>query len=379
MVKPSSRILYVTDGIAPWVVGGMQTVARRQIEWLGTAGFEVIAVVSHARPPADADVPAQIVHMEWPVGSAVGKFSPWNYAKQLQAFSRAVSDVADDIRPDLVYSEGPLVEDYLRRERGIRAPIIFHPHGLEMFQNTGSFVMNARLRALRPLMRRHIFGADVTISQGGRINDILERIRPDSSHIVFQPNCVPAGFLLAGEPRALPRGRFLFVGRDAGRKGLPVLLRAVAACPDATLDVVGVNRSTQQPRVRFHGVIKERDKLRECFDKADFLVVPSYAEGMPTVILEAFGAGLPVIATDVGAVAELVRPGKSGFLSAPGDHKALAEVMMQACAMTREQYSAMSAYALRLARDEFGPDRVRACFLELIQNQIEPARAHEFQ
>jgi glycosyltransferase involved in cell wall biosynthesis len=83
---------------------------------------------------------------------------------------------------------------------------------------------------------------------------------------------------------------------------------------------------------------------------ADFLVVPSYAEGLPTVILEAFAQATPVIATNVGANADAVRTGETGFLVPPGDAFALREAIRTALELQDADYARMSGKCLEEAR-----------------------------
>ena len=75
--------------------------------------------------------------------------------------------------------------------------------------------------------------------------------------------------------------------------------------------------------VRFPGPTADAEK-EDLFARAWALVVPSHSEGHPWVIIEAMSAGLPVVATDTGAVAETVRDGVSGFVVPVGDSAALA-------------------------------------------------------
>jgi glycosyltransferase involved in cell wall biosynthesis len=76
--------------------------------------------------------------------------------------------------------------------------------------------------------------------------------------------------------------------------------------------------------VVYHGVVRDRQALKEKIDACDVLLLPSLSEGMPTVILEAMARGLDVIASDVGAVRELVEKPLP-----PGDMKAFADAIVQ--------------------------------------------------
>jgi glycosyltransferase involved in cell wall biosynthesis len=67
------------------------------------------------------------------------------------------------------------------------------------------------------------------------------------------------------------------------------------------------------------------EKKTTLLQESDVYVLPSYFEAMPLSILEAMSYGLPVIATTVGGVPEIVKNGKNGFLITPGDKKELAK------------------------------------------------------
>ena len=82
-----------------------------------------------------------------------------------------------------------------------------------------------------------------------------------------------------------------------------------------------VEQSGLTRRVAFAGF--RRDVLA-CLAAADVVVNPSFTEGLPNVLLEAFSLGRPVVATDVGGTAELVQDGRSGWLVPAGNPAALA-------------------------------------------------------
>ena len=69
------------------------------------------------------------------------------------------------------------------------------------------------------------------------------------------------------------------------------------------------------------------DKLHESYQGADIFILTSESEGMPCVVLEAMGCGLPIITTDVPGNREIVREGENGFLIPVGDAEKLAHAL----------------------------------------------------
>jgi glycosyltransferase involved in cell wall biosynthesis len=139
-------------------------------------------------------------------------------------------------------------------------------------------------------------------------------------------------------PRGAPGKRLVFVGRLAAVKGVPVLLEAfakvLAAHPDARLTLVG--DGPERPKiearagelglgetVRFAGYLSQ-DEVTEELARSDLFVLPSFAEGVPVVLMEAMASRLAVVATRIAGIPELVEDGVAGRLVPPGDADALA-------------------------------------------------------
>jgi glycosyltransferase involved in cell wall biosynthesis len=125
----------------------------------------------------------------------------------------------------------------------------------------------------------------------------------------------------------------IFVGRLAAVKGVRVLIDAFSTVhandPDARLVLVGdgperkgleayVANAGCGNAVRFTGYLSQ-DEVAAELRAADLFVLPSFAEGVPVVLMEALASGLPVIATRIAGIGELVEPGATGELVAPGD------------------------------------------------------------
>lgn len=122
--------------------------------------------------------------------------------------------------------------------------------------------------------------------------------------------------------------RILFVGVDWQRKGGPVLLDAFRALrrshPDATLTIVGCSPDINEPGVRIVGRIA-LDEVAEYYRSASIFCLPTLHEPFGLVLLEAFSYGLPIVATQLGAIAEIVSDGRSGYLVAPQSAGELAD------------------------------------------------------
>ncbi|AKO98483.1 Glycosyltransferase [Marinovum algicola DG 898] len=132
-----------------------------------------------------------------------------------------------------------------------------------------------------------------------------------------------------------------FVGRLAAVKGVPVLLEALSflkgELPGLRVTLIGDGperaRLEQDAAdlglrdvVDFAGY-RSQSEVARALKVTDALVLPSFAEGVPVVLMEAMAAGRPVITTGVAGVSELVEHGKSGFLVPPGDAQRLAQAI----------------------------------------------------
>jgi sugar transferase (PEP-CTERM/EpsH1 system associated) len=140
--------------------------------------------------------------------------------------------------------------------------------------------------------------------------------------------------------RAKTSRRVIHVARLQGSKDQTTLLRAARLVADAEpgfqLELVG-DGPLRTPLtalaaglslgrcVRFLGF---RNDVADLLSKGDLFVLSSVSEGIPLALLEAMAAGLPVVATSVGGVTEVVLPGQTGLLVPPGSPEALARAVL---------------------------------------------------
>jgi glycosyltransferase involved in cell wall biosynthesis len=135
--------------------------------------------------------------------------------------------------------------------------------------------------------------------------------------------------------------RLIFVGRLTAIKGLRVLLEAFIKAREtrANLHLTLVGDGDDRPyleqiaeplgeAVQFTGYLSQGD-VAKALAATDVLILPSFAEGLPVVLMEALASARPVIATQVGGVSELVEDGVNGFVVPPGDAESLAKRIAQ--------------------------------------------------
>lgn len=125
------------------------------------------------------------------------------------------------------------------------------------------------------------------------------------------------------------RVRILFVGGQFERKGGPDLLEAARSLgDDIELDIVTGGETPAIPAgvlARVHrGLKPQSEELVALYRAADIFVLPSRGDCMPQAVIEAIACGLPVVATRVGAIPEMVTDGVNGYLVPARDPRALA-------------------------------------------------------
>jgi glycosyltransferase involved in cell wall biosynthesis len=166
---------------------------------------------------------------------------------------------------------------------------------------------------------------------------------------------------------------FLFMGRLGKRKGVYDIIESarhvqadnvkIHLYGDGEIDEVKrqVLAAGVSDKIAVHGWI-DGNRKDATFREANVLLLPSYHEGLPISVLEALAYGLPVLATDVGGIAEAVENGVNGFLINPGACETLANRIEQLAA-SPELRLEMGKSGYRMAADKFD--------LSVIMRQLE--------
>lgn len=173
-------------------------------------------------------------------------------------------------------------------------------------------------------------------------DEALVRLRPHAPRVRWR--VVPNGVVIKApsDKSSQPPLTLLFMGNLTHRKGAYDLISAVEAAADRGVRLVvllaggeaapGQRAAIEQriagspcaDRLRLLGLIQGEEKDK-AIAEADCVVLPSYAEGLPMVLLEGMAAGLPAVATRVGSVSTIITDGVEGFLIEPADVASLTD------------------------------------------------------
>lgn len=169
---------------------------------------------------------------------------------------------------------------------------------------------------------------------------------------------VKSNFAWPTEPRKDAGGPLLFLGRISAEKGLDTVVRALPGALELVVAGDGPERArvNRQARrgVTFLGQV-DASAVSELLQNARALVVPSRSyEGQPRVILEAFAAGVPVVASRIGGLPELVEDGVNGYLVEPRSERAWRQALERIG--NEEQSERLGSAALATWRRRFTPD-----------------------
>ncbi len=162
------------------------------------------------------------------------------------------------------------------------------------------------------------WAAESLIADYGAVPERIEVLPPGVDLDCWKPVEKPAG----------DRIRILFVGGDFYRKGGDKLLEVYAGLRSKKLELVVVTRTKLDPPpgVKIYADLQPNSEaLIQLYQTSDLFVLPSQAEAFGIAAIEASACGLPVVASKVGGLRDIVQNGNTGFLYRPGEHQELAE------------------------------------------------------
>lgn len=267
----------------------------------------------------------------------------------LARLSRYLADAAGSTSPSVVYTRNRLVAAQTAPER--RPPLIFEEHSLRFREKAETRSLPEASPEIERL--RSSEGEALRRSQGvvaitrALLDDIQQALPFDAPAWVIPDGAATELFSVPSEERKTEPWSFLYVGSLRPWKGLATTLDALSFAPRARLDIVGgdldgtdaralrhlVRAHGLEARVRLHGSVPQ-PALRPFLARASagilsldgrFSIAARYTS--PLKLFEYLAAGLPVLATRLPSLSEVIVDGENGLLFEPGDARALGLAM----------------------------------------------------
>jgi glycosyltransferase involved in cell wall biosynthesis len=272
----------------------------------------------------------------------------WRFAAELPRLAKQIRTLARQVQPDLVYINGPRLLPAAAWAH-LGRPVLFHAHS-EISQGLARRLAGHSLARLKP----HVVAVSRTVAEawrpfaGGEVSVVYNGVAGPPRGADSQ-SAAPRLVSALGQTRTGPR--IGCIGRIAPEKGQREFLIAAAAIrealPDARFVICGaplfddpaakayerqVREAAAALPVEFTGWVTDAYPVMQSLDL--LLVTSVWNEPNPRVILEAFAAGLPLVAFRAGGIPEIVEHGRTGFLcDTPAEMAGLAiELLQEGCA-----------------------------------------------
>ena len=364
-----------TDGIYPYVIGGMQKHSFYLAKYFALNEIYVDLYHTNFTSPFTNEMKEltcfsdeeiffiQPFLIEFPAE----KKYPGHYLAESYEYSERVYDMfCNNSDVDFIYAKGfsawKLIDE---KRKGYKCPPIgVNFHGYEMFQKPPSFKSRlAQSLFFRNPVLFNVQNADCVFSYGGKISEIILKLGVKKEKIIEISTGIEMNWIVDKIKTLGQKRKFVFVGRYERRKGIEELNRALKELIkkyDFEFHFIGnipPKRKLFSDKIIYHDMVADSEQLKKLLEGFDILVCPSHSEGMPNVILEAMALGLAVIATDVGAV-NLMVSSNTGWLINTGKKSELKKAMINAIHLPAHDINELKEKSQTHIRQNFLMDQI---------------------
>jgi glycosyltransferase involved in cell wall biosynthesis len=285
------------------------------------------------------------------------------------------------IRPDIVHGQGT------ERDCSLEAVFSGFPNVITIHGNMSVHAQRAATATLFYRVSAYLERLCIQRSHGiVAISTYTKQlVEKNAKKVWLYPNAIKTDFFeLERIPPPVPR--VLFVGSLCERKNPMVLVKALEPeLNSGSTELILAGKGAHQdpyyqklreftrryPTIKEVGFLSLKELLSE-FSQASVLVLPTLEDNCPMVVLEAQAAGVPVIATNVGGIPDLISDGETGFLFQPNDIRKLRE-LIQAVISNQALSKKIADSARKLARNNYHPKIVASHHLEIYREVLDAA------
>lgn len=378
-------IALLTDGIYPYVIGGMQRHSFYLAKYLAAAGVRVDLYHTNQSQKDISELEGFTAEEKANIRSFVIPFpkfeaSPGHYIRESYAYSVSIWNIfKKQSKVDFIIAKGFSGWELInQKSKGVSLPPVgVNFHGYEMFQPQPGFMswLKSRFLLKSPVLfnMKH---ADFLFSYGGKITQLLLSLGFDENKILEISTGISAAWLNESPKASVKLRKFVFSGRYERRKGVEelnsVLKKMISIRDDFEFHFIGPipkNKELRSEKIFYHGLITDNDKMKKLLKEMDVLVCPSHSEGMPNVVMEGLASGLAVIATDTGATSVMVSD-KNGWLIAPGNESQLGNAIKEAIMIFPIALDKKKMAAVNHVKENFLWEKIAAQTVFLIEKKI---------
>jgi glycosyltransferase involved in cell wall biosynthesis len=356
------KVCLITPLFDPWLIGGVENYVAMLAYNL--ADLHEVVVITTMGPtkraqnkphsnPKIIEIRTKnicslydIIHKSSSIG--IAKKSLWHILDLWNILSyKQIKKILDKEKPNLVHSNGS-VGFSCSIFSAIKHSKIPHIHTLHGYQLISPW--SSLFRKGKPILQFNILDRIYT-SYTQRISSSVNAVISPSKFLIdFH---IKLGFFAHSKKYVVPNGialhygvlpkeksgqEFLFMGQIVEHKGLEIAIKAFRKIKEknAKFHVIGDGSYIEtakviakgDERIIFHGFIENNKDLEEIFNRCSYAIFPSiWYEIFGLVIIECLDRGLPVIASNIGAIPELIQEGYNGFLFEPGDIDSLYHII----------------------------------------------------
>lgn len=365
------KICLINNLYPPYNRGGAERVVEKQVQEFVTAGHEVFVITSkplRLSSPYQGEAPEA-------EGYRVYRFYPLNlisyyHLQKLPALIRVswrlfdtfnihsyfkIKKILQTEKPDIVYAHnltglGLLIPRLIKKLKikyiqTMHDVVGIRPSGLLLY---GQEKENIFIKIWASLNRWLYDSPDEVIFPSEWLKKYYEAhgLFPHSQKEVVRNFFLPTANLFDNKKLKSPgQITFLYVGQIESHKGILFLIKTMNKLPAspsvdarrASYELLIIGSGSQlietkdlargNSHIKFLGY-QPPEKIQEYLQVADYTIVPSLCyENSPTVIFESLSAGVPVIASDLGGIPELVKAGENGYLFEPGNSGELLDIL----------------------------------------------------
>lgn len=366
------KICIIADHIYPQTFGGMEKYTTNLAHNLKKLGHNVDVVCAYPPGKKDDLLNFNIISVGWT------KHVPGLVALLIFSFKSFVKIRKN--RYDIIYSNNdngffPLLF--------LNIPHVVNPHGLENFKYNDIDV-HKRWVYLRGSLRRWIYKfiaykCSKMVSLGGKLTEDIKKYLHINDKKIFLTSVGTdiSLFNRNDEIIKIPNS-FLFVGKIMHHKGITYLIEAFKKAAALGNDfhlfligsgpLVGYVKNNESSNIKYLGKLGDEEMI-QWYNKVEAFILPTLGEGMPTVILEAMAMGLPIIATDVGAVSKMVDE-RNGYLIEPHSSIAIYNAIINFTELDKTKKQQMGYCSMKKVKDNFTWEIVANEHIELFTNLI---------